>query len=142
MTDHRKPYRVLFVCMGNICRSPAAEIVFRKLVHDEGLDDRIEIQGTKDSYEIRVDGFSSNPSKQPRIPNYLFFGDDARGVNLSAVTGNSARTSVTVTPLLEILNQRRNRLIHRASAITVILVEFGMLIPIRMRHLHKSYAGF
>ncbi|MFC7338812.1 low molecular weight protein-tyrosine-phosphatase [Haloferula chungangensis] len=37
------PYRVLFVCMGNICRSPAAEIVFRKLVHDEGLDERIEI---------------------------------------------------------------------------------------------------
>ena len=43
MTDHRKPYRVLFVCMGNICRSPAAEIIFRKLVHDETLDDRIEI---------------------------------------------------------------------------------------------------
>ncbi|MGB6221773.1 low molecular weight protein-tyrosine-phosphatase [Haloferula sp.] len=43
MTDHRKPYRVLFVCMGNICRSPAAEIVFRKLVLDEGLDERIEI---------------------------------------------------------------------------------------------------
>ena len=43
MTDHRKPYRVLFVCMGNICRSPAAEIVFRKLVHDVDLNDRIEI---------------------------------------------------------------------------------------------------
>jgi protein-tyrosine phosphatase len=27
-----RPHRVLFVCMGNICRSPAAEIVFRKLV--------------------------------------------------------------------------------------------------------------
>lgn len=29
-----RPHRVLFVCMGNICRSPAAEIVFRKLVTD------------------------------------------------------------------------------------------------------------
>lgn len=29
-----KPHRILFVCMGNICRSPAAEIVFRKLVAD------------------------------------------------------------------------------------------------------------
>lgn len=27
-----RPQRILFVCMGNICRSPAAEIVFRKLV--------------------------------------------------------------------------------------------------------------
>ena len=32
---------VLFVCMGNICRSPTAEGVFRKLVADAGLDARI-----------------------------------------------------------------------------------------------------
>jgi protein-tyrosine phosphatase len=35
--------KVLFVCLGNICRSPTAEGVFRKLVQDEGLDDLIEI---------------------------------------------------------------------------------------------------
>ncbi len=34
-------YRVLFVCMGNICRSPAAECVFRKRLKDEGLDGRV-----------------------------------------------------------------------------------------------------
>ena len=34
---------VLFVCMGNICRSPTAEGVFRKFVVDAGLDDRIHI---------------------------------------------------------------------------------------------------
>lgn len=34
--------RVLFVCMGNICRSPTAEGAFRKLVADQGLADRIE----------------------------------------------------------------------------------------------------
>jgi protein-tyrosine phosphatase len=33
--------RVLFVCTGNICRSPTAEGVFRKLVADAGLADRI-----------------------------------------------------------------------------------------------------
>jgi protein-tyrosine phosphatase len=38
-----KNIRFLFVCMGNICRSPAAEIVFRHLVEAENLDDRIEI---------------------------------------------------------------------------------------------------
>lgn len=36
------PVRVLFVCMGNICRSPTAEGVFRKLVSDQALADRIE----------------------------------------------------------------------------------------------------
>ena len=34
---------ILFVCMGNICRSPAAEVVFRKMVEDAGLEDRITI---------------------------------------------------------------------------------------------------
>lgn len=35
--------RILFVCLGNICRSPSAEAVMKKLVHDAGLDDRIAI---------------------------------------------------------------------------------------------------
>jgi len=37
------PHRVLFVCLGNICRSPAAEIIFRKLVSDAGLESAFEI---------------------------------------------------------------------------------------------------
>jgi protein-tyrosine phosphatase len=35
--------RVLFVCMGNICRSPTAEGVMRRLVAEAGLEDRIEV---------------------------------------------------------------------------------------------------
>jgi len=35
--------RVLFVCLGNICRSPSAEGVFRSLVEEAGLSDRIHI---------------------------------------------------------------------------------------------------
>lgn len=34
-------FRVLFVCTGNICRSPTAEGVFRNLVEARGLSDRI-----------------------------------------------------------------------------------------------------
>ena len=36
-------FAVLFCCMGNICRSPTAEGVFRHLVRQAGLQDRIEI---------------------------------------------------------------------------------------------------
>ena len=36
-------FRVLFVCMGNICRSPTAEGVFRKMLVEHGLDARIEV---------------------------------------------------------------------------------------------------
>lgn len=35
--------RLLFVCLGNICRSPAAEGIMKKLVKDAGLEDTIEI---------------------------------------------------------------------------------------------------
>jgi protein-tyrosine phosphatase len=35
--------RVLFVCLGNICRSPTAEGVFRHYVKEAGLEDRIRI---------------------------------------------------------------------------------------------------
>ena len=35
--------RVLFVCMGNICRSPTAEGIFRKLVDEAGLAERVQI---------------------------------------------------------------------------------------------------
>ena len=35
--------RLLFVCLGNICRSPTAEGVMRSLVADAGLQDEIEI---------------------------------------------------------------------------------------------------
>jgi protein-tyrosine phosphatase len=36
--------RILFVCMGNICRSPTAEGVMRRLVEDAGLTDRVEVE--------------------------------------------------------------------------------------------------
>jgi protein-tyrosine phosphatase len=36
--------RILFVCMGNICRSPTAEGVMRRLLEDAGLTDRVEIE--------------------------------------------------------------------------------------------------
>lgn len=45
-----KRINVLFVCMGNICRSPMAEAVFRDLIKRAGLTDRFEINsaGTGD----------------------------------------------------------------------------------------------
>lgn len=36
-----KPYSVLFVCMGNICRSPTAHGVFRHKVKAQGLDQSV-----------------------------------------------------------------------------------------------------
>ncbi|XP_068198348.1 low molecular weight phosphotyrosine protein phosphatase isoform X1 [Antennarius striatus] len=44
---------VLFVCLGNICRSPIAEAVFRKMATDAGIVDKWRIDSAATStYEI------------------------------------------------------------------------------------------
>jgi len=43
MTEDSEKVSVLFVCMGNICRSPTAEGVFRHHVAEAGLDHLFEI---------------------------------------------------------------------------------------------------
>ncbi len=42
-TEDRAPVRLLFVCLGNICRSPTAEGVMRHVVTEAGMQDRVEL---------------------------------------------------------------------------------------------------
>ncbi len=65
--------RILFVCLGNICRSPAAEAVFRSLSDKAGLDLSIDSAGTAD-YHI---------GKAPYAP--MQAAGAARGYDLSAL---------------------------------------------------------
>lgn len=42
---------ILFVCHGNICRSPMAEFLFRDYVRKKGLEDNFYIESAATSYE-------------------------------------------------------------------------------------------
>lgn len=44
-------FNILFICHGNICRSPMAEFVMKRLVEDAGLSDRFEIASAATSTE-------------------------------------------------------------------------------------------
>ena len=43
--------RIMFVCHGNICRSPMAEFIMKKLVADRGVSDRFHIVSSATSTE-------------------------------------------------------------------------------------------
>ncbi|OQX02017.1 MAG: phosphotyrosine protein phosphatase [Thiothrix lacustris] len=79
--------KVLFVCMGNICRSPTAQGVFERLVHSQGLDDRILI----DSAGTHAYHIGSSPDKRSQAAA------KSRGLDLS---GQRAR-KVTLADMQE-----------------------------------------
>lgn len=56
--------KVLFVCHGNICRSPMAEFVFKNMVKEAGLADRFEIASAATSSE-EIWGGVGNPVYPP-----------------------------------------------------------------------------
>lgn len=46
--DPDGPYRICLVCLGNICRSPMAEVVLRSFVPESGADVEVDSAGTGD----------------------------------------------------------------------------------------------
>jgi hypothetical protein len=70
----------------------------------ECLDEPILDDNGRKIGEKRVDGFSSKPSKQAKVPNFLFYGPD-QTADLSEAYGDSTRSRVTVRPLLEIFRR-------------------------------------
>ncbi len=54
--------KVLFVCMGNICRSPSAQGVFEKLLRDKGLSHLFEVDSAG-THSYHIGGRPDNRSR-------------------------------------------------------------------------------
>lgn len=76
------PFRILFICWGNICRSPTAEGIMRGLVADAGLDAAIEI----DSAGVSSEHLGSPPDRRAVKEAAR------RGVDLRELRGRRVRT--------------------------------------------------
>lgn len=72
--------RVMFVCHGNICRSPMAEFIMKKLVADAGLSDEFEISSCAVSYEEVGNGIYPPAREELKKHNIPFSDHRARRV--------------------------------------------------------------
>ena len=79
-----EPVRVLFVCLGNICRSPLAEAVFRQQVRERGAEHLVEIDSAGTSgYHVG----SPPDSRSARVAQ-------ARGVEITGVSRQLTRADL------------------------------------------------
>lgn len=69
-------HKILFVCLGNICRSPAAEGVFRHLVEQEGVADQFEIDS------CGITGFHAGEKADIRMRDHA----NRRGIDLTSIS--------------------------------------------------------
>ena len=70
--------KVLFVCLGNICRSPMAEYVFKDLVNKEGFSNNFYIDSAGTSNEEEGNGIHYGTRKKLNEKNIEFDNHVAR----------------------------------------------------------------
>jgi protein-tyrosine phosphatase len=68
--------KILFVCLGNICRSPSAEAVFKGLIHNKGVHSNFKIDSAG-TY-----GYHEGEPADRRMQSYAV----KRGYNLTSIS--------------------------------------------------------
>lgn len=98
-------FKLLFVCMGNICRSPAAEGVMRRVVLDAGLHDRVHIDsaGTEDWHQgKRADARMIQAAAQ-------------RGLDLTHIARQATRQDLAEFDLVLVMDEQNRQGLLRAD---------------------------
>lgn len=120
--------KVLFVCLGNICRSPMAQFVFKQMVEEKGLSDRFEIDsaatesynemchagihhGTREMLKSMHVPFEEHYSRRIRPADYAYFDyilamDDSNIEDIQSLVGMD--TENKIHRLLDFTDHPRN----------------------------------
>ena len=95
--------KILFVCWGNICRSPTAEYIMKKLVSDAGLESRFEISSAGVSREEL-----GNPVYPPARRKLAEHGISCQGHHAHQITEREYLDADLVV-IMDRLNYRRTK---------------------------------
>lgn len=117
-TDEPRPFRLSFVCTGNICRSPMGEVIFRELAEQAGLGERFQVtsRGTH-GYHV---GDGADPRTVDSLAEAGFDGSAHRAAQFS-------RTDIDDNDLLIALDRGHERFMLAQGAPrdqVVLLTEF------------------
>jgi protein-tyrosine phosphatase len=97
--------KILFICLGNICRSPTAEAVFR---------DRVEAAGLSDAFEIDSAGFLSEHrgnESDSRMKRHA----KARGYTLTSISRPLTKKDFYYFDLLIAMDQENIQDLYRLA---------------------------
>lgn len=120
--------KVLFVCLGNICRSPMAQFVFKHIVEGRGLADQFEIDsaatesynemchagihhGTREILKAMHVPFEEHYSRRIRPADYAYYDyilamDDRNVEDIQSLVGTDVEHKIY--RLLDFANKPRN----------------------------------
>ena len=73
--------KIMFVCHGNICRSPMAEFIFKKMIKDRGLDSKYSVSSSATSTE-EIGNTIYPPAKAELRARGVEFSYDKRAVQI------------------------------------------------------------
>ena len=76
-------HKILFVCSGNICRSPSADAIMRRMIKDRGLEDKVMCDGAG------MHGLHAGEAPDPRSTKAA----SKRGYDLSPLRARQFRAS-------------------------------------------------
>lgn len=120
--------KVLFVCLGNICRSPMAQIVFENMVKELGVEADFEVdsagtegynemchagihRGTKDILRRKGIDFQEHYSRKIRLKDYDYYDyiiamDSENVFDIQSIVGEDRNNKIK--RLLDYTNYPRN----------------------------------